>query len=494
MVECLPSKQNVEGSSPFSRSTEKPETTGKTKNPGRFYRPGFFVSGLESGWISWLPRPTNELNEVQVSKSREDDWLPILQLGNLDIDLRQYSYVPADFSSYFPPYATEEWEYNWKVDQDDDETYRETGVRCRTPLSVVAQRLNLLGWSDTLARKWYDEARRSFETNSMLHSRFQLPPKPSYDALAAGVALLDVGQVQHGHIPKGQASPWHEAAIRAVEADGGGVPTEHAPDAVAWYRSEIEDLDTATMIHMLARNHANLDMNVTWWAYHEVIYGNLDEEDYYEEIGAKAHDRVMIVTEGKSDTNIIRKSLSKIQPQIEDFFTFIDMSENYPFTGVGNLSNFFMGLHKIGVLNNVIVLFDNDAEGVAKFEEALRLSELPNIRPLKLPHLPSLAHFRTIGPTGEQYADINGRAASIECFLDLGWESGREPCVRWTSYSKQTDTYQGELMDKAAYVKRFLALNEEQFDGYSSNNLEILLACISTVAEEIAVNRILSEW
>lgn len=282
--------------------------------------------------------------------------------------------------------------------------------------------------------------------------------------------------------------------MQAVEADGGGVPTEHEPDPVNWYRYVIENLDSATMIQMLARNPANLSLSVTWWAYHEVIYGNLGEEDYSEDIGAKLHDRAMIVTEGKSDTNIIKKALSMLQPQIEDFFTFIDMSENYPFTGVGNLSNFFMGLRKIGVLNNVIVLFDNDAEGVAKFEEALRLTDLPNIKPLKLPHLPTLSHFRTIGPTGEQYTDINGRAASIECFLDLGWESDREPSVRWTSYLRSANTYQGELVDKAAYARRFLALREDQRENYSSSNLEILLESISHVAEEIAVNRVLSEW
>lgn len=144
-----------------------------------------------------------------MSESRDDDWLPILQLGNLDIDLRRYSYVPADFSSYFPPYSTEEWEYKWKVDQDDDETYTEAGIRCRAPLSVVAQRLNLPGWSEAVARHLYQEMSKSFDENSQLHSRFSLPPKPNYDALAAGVALIDVRQVCYGHIHRGQASPWH---------------------------------------------------------------------------------------------------------------------------------------------------------------------------------------------------------------------------------------------------------------------------------------------
>ena len=429
-----------------------------------------------------------------MSESLKNDRLPILQLGKLEIDLRRYSYVPADFSSYFPPYAFEAWEYTWKVDQDDDETYVESGIRCRAPLSVVVQRLNLLGWNEAVARKLYEESSKSFSENSHLHSRFSLPPKPNYDALAAGVASVDVVNVQDGHDVKGPSSPWQHAAMQAVEADGGGVVTEHEPDPVEWYRREIQDLDSATMTHMLARNPANLALPVTWWAYHEVIYGDLGEEDYADQIGSKPHDRVLIVTEGKSDTNIIKKSLAMLRPHLEDFFTFIDMSENYPFTGVGNLSNFYMGMLKIGILNNVIVLFDNDAEGVAKFEDARRLSELRNIKPVKLPHLPSLVHFHTIGPTGEQYADINGRAASIECFLDLGWSSCREPSVRWTSYLKSADTYQGELLDKAAYVKRFLALSDDQRENYDLSNLETLLECILRDAEEMAMYRVLNEW
>src|SRR5690606_6239188 len=132
-------------------------------------------------------------------------------------------------------------------------------------------------------------------------------------------------------------------------------------------------------------------------------------------------------------------------------------------------SNFYKGLHMIGIQNNVIVLFDNDAEGVAKFEDAERLDELPNIRPLKLPDLPSLVHFHTLGPTGEQNADINGRAASIECLLDLEWKAERKASVRWTGYLKATGTYQGELINKAEYAKRFLALSDEQRATYDTS-------------------------
>jgi hypothetical protein len=420
-----------------------------------------------------------------------DDRLPILQLGALEVDRRNTSYVPDDFSSYFPPNSSQEWEYVWR-NSEEDEPYTEAGKRCIAPLWIIVQRLNLLGWSERVAREFYEESKRRSE-ESLVRTRFHLPPVPSFDVLGTGIASLDVGRIPNLHEYKGRSSPWHDAALVAVEQDGGGVTTEHQPDPVEWYRSQIEKLDTATLIHLLAKNPSNRNLPVTWWAYHEVIYGYSGEDDYAEQIGAKSQDRVLVVTEGKSDTKIIQKSFSMLRPHLQDFFTFVDMSENYPFTGVGNLSNFYKGLQKIGVQNNVVVLFDNDAEGVAKFEDATRLSELPNIRPLKLPDLASMVDFPTIGPTGEHYADINGRAVSIECLLDLNWKSERKPTVRWTSYLKSTDTYQGELIDKSSYLKRFLALTNEQTPNYNSINLETLLDSISLVAQKMAEYRLLNE-
>jgi hypothetical protein len=43
------------------------------------------------------------------------------------------------------------------------------------------------------------------------------------------------------------------------------------------------------------------------------------------------------------------------------------MDEGYPFSGTGSLFNFTKGLISIAIQNNVIVLYDNDVEGVFNF-------------------------------------------------------------------------------------------------------------------------------
>ena len=45
---------------------------------------------------------------------------------------------------------------------------------------------------------------------------------------------------------------------------------------------------------------------------------------------------------------------------LRDFFDFVDMTENYPFTGAGNLYRFCQGLARIRIQNRILVVLDND--------------------------------------------------------------------------------------------------------------------------------------
>ena len=73
-----------------------------------------------------------------------------------------------------------------------------------------------------------------------------------------------------------------------------------------------------------------------------------------------------------------------------------------------------------------------------------------------LPDLEELRAFKTIGPAGVSVEDINRRASAIECFLDFRGVQG-EPAVRWTTYMPKQSEYQGELVNKDAYLADFKA-------------------------------------
>ncbi len=72
-----------------------------------------------------------------------------------------------------------------------------------------------------------------------------------------------------------------------------------------------------------------------------------------------------------------------------------------------------------------------------------------------LPELEQFRSFPTYGPQGIMNADINKRAAAIECYLDLS-AGELPPQVVWTNYKKELGIYQGALENKEAYTKTFL--------------------------------------
>jgi hypothetical protein len=91
--------------------------------------------------------------------------------------------------------------------------------------------------------------------------------------------------------------------------------------------------------------------------------------------------------------------------------------------------------------------------------------------------------LRTSGKTHE---NVNGRAASIEAYLDLTWGNmGAPPLVRWTSYLGKTQCYQGPLVGKEDYARRFLGLRRKEA-GYDFSKLETVIDVIVGVCTKLA--------
>jgi hypothetical protein len=120
--------------------------------------------------------------------------------------------------------------------------------------------------------------------------------------------------------------------------------------------------------------------------------------------------------------HIFKHALALLRPAIADFFRFIDVSESHPFPGTGNLVKFGEGLAKIDVQDQVLFLFDNDAEGLEAHERLAKLTLPKNMRGAMLPQLTPFRKFPAQGLEGLAMADINNRAAAIECYLDLNFK------------------------------------------------------------------------
>lgn len=240
------------------------------------------------------------------------------------------------------------------------------------------------------------------------------------------------------------------AVSRIPTWDGSGDGYSEA----SYFASLIRILHPYSVMRLLALVPDNLQTDVSWEYGAMVVNGWAGEEAFT--ACARRKQTFLIATEGTSDVHILKHALSLLMPDIEDFFRFIDVSERHPFSGTGSLVNFAEGLTKIDVQNQVVFLFDNDAEGWAAFEKVQGLTLPQNMCAMVLPDVEDFREFPGIGPHGVLPSDINRRAAGIECYLDLRLE-GRPPAqVLWTNFKKDRNDYQGSLEHKETYMRKFL--------------------------------------
>lgn len=388
-----------------------------------------------------------------------------LGLGRLEIDWAKKYYF-SNHSKLFLPGDVKPLSYYY-FDPDTESVREELKPGLARPLRSVKRRLELLGYSLSKAQQHFEDRLRESDDFDV--------PNVSFDEFAGALIAADVNKIT--------LDPWfmdHSRgyfAARSILGDPEFTRTAKSLEGLSRFVGIFfEDLDQYFTLRILAENPANLDVEVQWRFADQMEDGLAVDSSFYE--GLSQRDRYLIVTEGSSDRAIIRKSIKILRPDIADFFDFVDMSENYPFTGAGNLLRFCQGLAQIKVQNNVIVIFDNDAVGLDAQRKVEQLHLPANMLVVRLPDLPECQSFRTTGPNGSNQENINGRAVSIELFLDL--RKGPQPCVRWTSYVSGINTYQGELVDKGRYTKQFLKPRRLRRD-YDTSKLELLLDHLTQV-------------
>lgn len=85
--------------------------------------------------------------------------------------------------------------------------------------------------------------------------------------------------------------------------------------------------------------------------------------------------------------------------------------------------------------------------------------------------------FPARGPEGVSFANINGRAAAIECYLDLDLPAYGSAQVLWSNYKKEVDAWHGALEFKESYQRHFYDQSDDALRNgpYQSTKLAKLL-------------------
>lgn len=394
----------------------------------------------------------------------------IISLGvdRLEIDWGKNNFF-RNHSSLFSPEDKSVAPYHY-VDYDSDEPVVETKTAFVRPLRQVVRRLELLGYSLGKCRQEYEQLLAEMPDYHHL-------PMVDYDTFSKALAAVDPGLICLRD--SGEDCDLGEYVVENIFLDSEFAKTnamfsQMRRDAGAFF----ENLDPYVTLRLLASNPANLERLLIWRYADVVENGWVKEDDVYQ--GVDVGQKYLIVTEGSSDALILKKALPFVASDVADFFDFVDMSENYPFTGTGNLVRFCQGLVKIKIQNRILVILDNDTAGRSALAQIGQLSLPSTMKLMTLPRLTEFESICTLGPSERQREDVNGRAVAIESFLDLAFQGRAEPAIRWTSYDKRMYQYQGELVGKETYVKSFLD-SIGKCNDYNLSKLEYLWSKILEV-------------
>jgi len=324
-------------------------------------------------------------------------------------------------------------------------------------LKSIVPRLDLLGFTVDTARAEYEKI--TAECADYQNEDANSPPLVQFSEFLEFLSRHPLGKLDDTFIEGFDEESARRMQGRfASDPAFGRIPTREGSgdeySEASYFASLIRILHPYSLMRLLALVPENLPMDVIWQYGEMVDSGWAHEEEFA--ACARREQTFLIATEGTSDVHILKHALSLLMPNIEDFFRFIDVSERHPFSGTGSLVNFAEGLAKIDVQNQVVFLFDNDAEGWAAFEKVQNLTLPLNMRTMVLPDIEDFRAFPGIGPHGVLPSDINRRAAGIECYLDLRLK-GRPPAqVLWTNYKRERNDYQGSLEHKESYMRAFL--------------------------------------
>lgn len=346
-------------------------------------------------------------------------------------------------------------------------------------LVKVLPRLNLAGYTLDKARDEYNALLAEEDDQEKFNVL-------TFDEFCEFVGRFPLGKLDDTYIDNDpDMNRMIKERFRSAEAEIERLPSSY--DTLYWseksyFASKICVLSPYSMLQVFGTSESNRDAEVVW------DYGLLVDSGWAPisafTAGSNRSQTILVATEGTTDSRILKRALDTLRADISDFFKFVDVDERHPFWGTGNLVKFAEGLVRIDIQNKVLFILDNDAEGVDALKRLKELNMPSNMRAMLLPDLDAFKYFQTIGPEGTHTSDINGRAAAIECYLDLLLPNYGPAQVRWSNYKKDIDAWQGALEHKETYMRHFLDQTPETLrsEGYDTTKLECVLDAITIQA------------
>jgi len=361
----------------------------------------------------------------------------------------------------------------WGHVEPDDDDY-ETAVEYRAKAKDIRQRLDIIGFSLVRVRSEFEEAKNSKikelrerskdDKHNLWESTIKVLEENDFDDyMAAYREILNSNISSVDYLEKNKNSPELIQYILGGHSEFlWGFPCH---DSRCFLRALIE----------IASDDSEVVQDIT----------DLVDAGYYEQNDEVCHialkeligdyitsSKIIVLTEGSTDTEFLSKSLKLLYPHLFDYYTFMDFGFK-PSGGVGQLVNVVKSFAGAGIENRVIALFDNDTAAFSAVD-SLKGINVPNN--IVITHYPDIAlaqsYPTTLGPNGKKsLQNINGLACSIELYLgkDVLEKDGDLIPIQWKDLDSRISRYQGEILKKTEIQNRF----RKKIAQFSQNTIDI---------------------
>lgn len=376
-----------------------------------------------------------------------------------------------------------DYDYYAEHPEEEDEL-AECELSFVRPLSRVVPRLQLLGHTLATAKSEYEALAAESAGISAVVAGGEKPEHLTFEEFCALANHFPLTSLAQGYVE-------YETDDRDIISQGrfadlaerfARVPWTENSDSywseASYLSASVCILSAASMLLIFAQDPRNADAEVIWQFGNIVNSGWVAREAFV--AGADRKQTILVATEGASDARILRRALDLLRPDVADFFRFIDGDERHHFWGTGNLVRFAEGLVRIDIQNQVLFLLDNDAEGVDAYRKLKDLNMPANLRSMVLPNVEELRSFPALGPEGLSNCDINGRAAAIECYLDLNLPGYPPAQVIWSNFKREIGLWHGALEHKESYDRHFMKHDAQELasGNYDLSKLNQVLDAI----------------
>lgn len=418
-----------------------------------------------------------------------------LTVGNVSLDYAKNS-MGNDYGFLFQEAdlarrKSESIDYDYYAEHPEEKAELEvSGLMFLRQLSRVVPRLNLLGHTLDGARAEYQNLVE--EANSVLDEIAPSGEKKDWLTFEEFCALANIYPLtslatEYVDFDTEDRAAVAQGRFAAHAQEFARLPWTEAHDSYwsesSYLSAKICILSAESMLQVFALSPENADAEVVW-GFGPIVTAGWVNRSFFQ-AGAQRQQSILVATEGASDARILRRALDVLRPDVADFFRFIDGDERHHFWGTGNLVKFAEGLIRIDMQNRVLFLLDNDAEGVDAYRKLQGFRMPGTMRSMLLPDVDEFRSFPALGPEGVSDSDINGRAAAIECYLDLNLPEYPPAQVIWSNYKKEIETWHGALEYKESYTAHFMKQHPESLtmgDYDASKLVRVLDALVAEAA------------